>query len=95
MKRSFTIFMIFLSGCSSFKLIETGNSPTRVQSLPVKAALKDSSVNLGFPLRVEKKPTGGVRSTVDLKVEIILTEPDGIDIPLVPNGITIGLKNRW
>lgn len=87
--------MIFISGCSSVKLIEAGNSPTRVQPLPVKAALKDSSINLGFPLRVEKKPTGGFRSTIDLKVEVILTEPDGIDVPLVPNGVTIGLKNRW
>jgi len=95
MKRSFAIFVIFISGCSSFNLIETGNSPTRVQPLPVKAALKDSSINLGFPLRVERKPTGGFRSTIDLKVEVILTEPDGIDVPLVPNGATVGLKNRW
>lgn len=95
MKRSITIFAIFLLGCSSFNLIETGNSPSRVQPMPVKAALKDSGVSLGIPLSVEKKPTGGFRSTIDLKIEVILTEPDGIDVPLVPNGVTIGLKNRW
>ena len=80
-----------LTACSSI----TTNSNTTIEPLPVKTALKNSSVVISFPLQVQEKPTGGFRSLIDLQNEILLTEPVGVDIPLVPNGFTIGLRTRW
>lgn len=85
--------MVFVtSGCGSFDL---GNRPTSVGPLPVKGALGDSSVIVGVPLKVEKRVTGGYRSRVDLQFEVKLTEPEGVDVPLVPNGLVVGPRVRW
>lgn len=91
--RIFIVLMIiYLTGCGSFDL---GNRPTSVGPLPVKGALGDSSVIVGVPLKVEKRVTGGYRSRVDLQFEVKLTEPEGVDVPLVPNGLVVGPRVRW
>ena len=87
--------VIFLSGCGSVGLIDLSSTPTRINPLPVKAALKDSSAVVAIPIDVQKKPTGGYRSLLDLQFEVLLTEPAGFDVPLVPNGISCGLRGRW
>lgn len=79
-------------GCGTLDL---GNRPTSVGPLPVKGALGDSSVIIGVPLKVEKRVTGGYRSRVDLQFEVKLTEPEGVDVPLVPNGLVVGPRVRW
>jgi hypothetical protein len=61
----------------------------------VKTALKDSAAVIAIPAKVQKKPTGGYRSLIDIQLEVLLTEPDGIDVPLAPNGIVLGLRGRW
>jgi hypothetical protein len=86
------IFSLFLVGCASF---DVGNIPTRIEPLPVKTAIKDSAVILSVPLKVEKKKTTGYRSLVDAQFDIRLTEPDGIDVPLIPNGLIVGIRTRW
>ena len=84
--------IILLTGCGTLDL---GNRPTSVGPLPVKGALGDSSVIIGVPLKVEKRVTGGYRSRVDLQFEVKLTEPEGVDVPLVPNGLVVGPRVRW
>ena len=83
---------MLVSACAA---VDFGNRPTQVNPLPVKTALKDSAVTLGFPVKVQQKPTGGYRSLLDLQLELMLTEPDGVDVPLVPNGFSLGLRGRW
>lgn len=84
--------VILLTGCGTLDL---GNRPTNVGPLPVKGALGDSSVIIGVPLKVEKRVTGGYRSRVDLQFEVKLTEPEGVEVPLVPNGLVVGPRVRW
>jgi len=86
---------IIISGCRSIDLFDFGNRPTQINPLPVKTALKDSTIVVAIPLEVQKKPTGGYRSLIDMQVELMLTEPAGIDVPLVPNGFTLGVRGRW
>lgn len=95
MKKSLVIISFFLQGCYSLGLIELGNSPTRVHPLPVKAAIKDSAMNISVPLKVQKKVTGGFRSIVDLNFDVRLNELDGFDVPIIPNGVVVGPKVRW
>ena len=91
--RIFIVSMIiYLTGCGT---LDFGNRPTSVGPLPVKGALGDSSVIIGVPLKVEKRVTGGYRSRVDLQFEVKLTEPEGVDVPLVPNGLVVGPRVRW
>jgi hypothetical protein len=85
---------ITLLGCKSIDFLDFGNRPTQINPLPVKTALKDSAVVIAFPLEVQKKPTGGYRSLLDLQLELMLTEPAGIDVPLIPNGFVLGLRGR-
>jgi hypothetical protein len=80
-----------LTACAGF----TSNSNTTIEPLPVKTALKNSSIVIAIPLAVEKKPTGGFRSLLDLQNEILLTEPVGINVPLAPNGFKLGIRARW
>ena len=87
--------VIFLSGCGSTGLVNLGNGPTRLDPLPVKGALGESSIIVGVPVKVERRVTGGYRSIVDLQLEVKLTEPDGVDVPLVPNGFILGVRGRW
>ena len=89
------ILSALLSGCYSFDLVELSNSPTRVHPLPVKAAIKDSAIDVSIPLKVQKKVTGGFRSVVDLKFDVRLSELDGFDMPVAPNGVVVGPKIRW
>lgn len=95
--RKILIAMIILNmlGCSSSGILEIGNRPTQINPLPVKTALKDSAVVISIPAKVQKKPTGGYRSLVDLQLDVRLTEPDGIEVPLTPNGLVLGIKSRW
>jgi hypothetical protein len=86
---------LILSGCGSTGLIDLGNRPTQVNPLPVKTALKESAVVIAIPAEVQKKPTSGYRSLIDIQFEVLLTEPDGIDVPLAPNGLVVGIKGRW
>lgn len=83
---------ILLTGCGTLDL---GNRPTSVGPLPVKGSLRDGSVVIGVPLKVEKRVTGGYRSRVDLQFEVKLTEPEGVELPLVPNGLVVGPRVRW
>ena len=83
---------LIFSGCGH---LDFGNRPTQINPLPVKAALKDSAITVGIPVKVQKKPTGGYRSLLDVQVELMLTEPTGVDVPLVPNGIWSGVRGRW
>ncbi len=87
--------LILLSGCGSTGLVDLGNRPTQVNPLPVKTALKDSAIVIAIPTKVQKKPTGGYRSLIDVQLDVLLTEPDGIDVPLTPNGVVLGLRGRW
>jgi hypothetical protein len=75
--------------------VDLGNRPTQVNPLPVKTALKDSAIVIAIPTKVQKKPTGGYRSLIDVQLDVLLTEPDGIDVPLTPNGVVLGLRGRW
>lgn len=84
-----------LNGCGSTGLLDLSNRPTQVNPLPVKTALKDSAALVAIPIKVQKKPTGGYRSLIDFQLEVLLTEPDGIDVPLAPNGLTLGVRGRW
>ena len=95
MKQSLVIISFFLQGCYSLGLVELGNSPTRVNPLPVKAAIKDSAVDVSIPLKVQKKVTGGFRSIIDLNFDVRLNELDGFDVPVIPNGVVVGPKIRW
>lgn len=99
MAKVYFIFSIALGiaavGCRSIDFLDFGNRPTQINPLPVKTALKDSAVIVAIPLEVQKKPTGGYRSLIDLQVEFMLTEPAGIDVPLVPNGFILGPRGRW
>lgn len=85
---------LILSGCGSTGLIDLGNRPTQVNPLPVKTALKDSAAVIAIPAKVQKKPTGGYRSLIDIQFEVLLTEPVGVEIPLVPNGLVVGPRIR-
>ena len=76
-------------------VLDLGNRPTRVDPLPIKGALGDSSIIIGIPVQVEKRKTGGYRSIVDVQFEVKLTEPEGVDLPLTPNGVLIGPRIRW
>jgi len=87
--------LILLSGCGSTGLVDLGNGPTRLDPLPVKGALGESSVIVGVPVKVERRVTGGYRSIVDLRFEVKLTEPDGVDVPLIPNGAVVGPRVCW
>ena len=87
--------LMLLSGCGTVKSLELGNRPTQINPLPVKTALKDSAIIVAIPVDVQKKPTGGYRSLLDFQAEVMLTEPDGIDVPLTPNGLVLGVRGRW
>lgn len=82
-------------GCRSAGLFDLDNRPTQVNPLPVKTALKDSGLVIRVPLVTAQKQTGGYRSVLDLQVDVALTEPDGIEVPLVPNGFILGIRGRW
>lgn len=86
---------ILLTGCGSLGVLDLGSRPSRVEPLPIKGALGDSSVIIGIPVQVEKRKTGGYRSIVDVQLEIKLTEPEGVDLPLAPNGVLVGPRVRW
>ena len=86
---------ICLSGCHSLGLLDISNQSTQLGPLPIKTALKDDSITFRVPLKVEARPTGGYRSLVDAQAEVRLTEPIGIELPLLPNGCVIGLRARW
>ena len=93
------IFRFFVGCLTALNLVAcagfTSNSNTTIEPLPVKTALKNSSIVIAIPLEVEEKPTGGFRSLIDLQNEILLTEPVGIDVPLAPNGFKLGIRARW
>lgn len=91
---SIALGMIF-SGCVGTGLFDFDNRPTQVNPLPVKTALKDSGLVIRVPLITTKKQTGGYRSTLDLQVDVALIEPDGIEVPLAPNGFILGIRGRW
>jgi len=91
----FALGVALSAGCRSTGAVDVGNRPTRVEPLPVKTALKDSAIVIGVPLRVEKRKTAGFRSVLDLQFDVRLTEPVGIDLPLVPNGLVVGPRARW
>lgn len=99
MAKIYFVFSIALgmisSGCRGTGLFDFDNRPTQVNALPVKTALKDSAAIIRVPLIVAKKQTGGFRSMLDLQVDVMLTEPDGIDVPLIPNGGVVGPRVRW
>lgn len=86
--------LIFITGCVPFKALDFDSRPTRIDPLPVKAAIKDSAVLLSFPVKTVKKPTGGYRSVIDIQADIRLSEPAGVDVPLIPNGLALGVRVR-
>lgn len=91
----FALGIVLFAGCRSTGAVDLGNRPTRVEPLPVKTALKDSAIVIGVPLKIEKRKTAGFRSVLDLQFDVRLTEPDGVDLPLIPNGLVIGPRVRW
>lgn len=84
--------ILFLSGCGS----TWGSQPTRVEPLPLKVGgLRDSSIEVAIPLKIEKKKYGGYRSPIELRGRILLTTPDSVSIPLIPAGGQAGMRIRW
>ena len=84
--------VMWCSGCGGAVF---GYVPTRVDSVPVKFGLRDSSVVIGLPVVVEERKTGGVRSLLDMQVYILMTNYEGIGLPIMPSGVVFGLRGRW
>lgn len=96
MKRFLPSFLCaFIFGCAPEQLQVT-SQPTRVEPLPIKVGgLKDSSVEIAVPLKIEEKKHGGYRSPIEIRVKMLLTRPDYVPIPITPTGATVGLRIRW
>ena len=88
----FGMMLLMCSGCGGAVF---GSVPTRVDSVPVKFGLRDSSVVIGLPVVVEERKTGGVRSLLDMQVYILMTNYEGIGLPIMPSGVVFGLRGRW
>jgi hypothetical protein len=82
---------LMMSGC-----VSVWTESTRVEPLPLKVGiLRDNEVDIGVPLVVEEKVTGGWRSPVEMRIRILLTSPADIPLPLEPNGVVGGVRVRW
>ena len=88
----FGIVVVLCSGCGGAIF---GSVPTRVESVPVKFGLRDSSVVVGLPVVVEERKAGGVRSLLDVQVYILMTKYDGLGLPIMPSGFVVGVRGRW
>ena len=86
---------LFIGGCINNSNINIAHTPTHVEPLPLKLSLKNSSTTIAIPIVTEKKKTGGYRSPVEIKFEVMLTQFVGINMPILPNGIIVGPRIRW
>ena len=83
-----------LLGCGASMPVSSPR--TTVEPLPLKVGtLRDNSIELGIPISLEAKPTGGWRSPIEVRIRILLTSPAEVPLPLEPNGVTGGLRVRW
>lgn len=89
------LFLSFCGGCAG-QQVNVNSRPTVIEPLPIKfGGFKDSSIEFAIPLKVEKKKTGGYRSPVEVRFNVLLTNWDVVRIPIEPTGITAGLRVRW
>lgn len=95
MKLLSLLLCCFAFGCATEQM-QVSSQPTRIEPLPIKVGgLKDSSVEIAVPLKIEKKKHGGYRSPIEIKVKALLTRPDSVPVPITPTGATVGLRIRW
>lgn len=83
--------LFFISGCSH---AYWGHTPTRIDPFHVRAGLQDSSAIIAVPIVIEKKQTGGIRSLLEIRIDLFLTSLKNYDAPVVPNGFVVGPRLR-
>ena len=92
MSRFIIVLLLACVGCGT----TFSSRSTTLEPLPIKiGGLKDSSVEFAIPLKIEKKKYGGYRSPLEIRLEILLTKPDSVPVPITPSGAIIGLRIRW
>lgn len=80
-----------VSGCSN---AYWGHTPTRIDPFHVRSGLQDSSAIIAVPIVIEKKKTGGVRSLLEIRIDLFLTSLKNYDAIIIPNGFVIGPRLR-
>lgn len=85
---------LFLTGCIHHG-IDVGSTPTKIDPHPTRAGLRDDQLIIAIPILVESRADGGVRSLIEIRTDIKLTNPVSVKIPLIPNGVVIGPRIRW
>jgi len=85
------VCVVVCGGC-----VGGASGSTVVDPLPIKVGgLRTDSVEVGVPLVYQRRATGGWRSPVEVRVQVMLTRPIGVSIPLEPNGVVGGVRIRW
>jgi len=90
--KSFKVFVMLLC-CSCGTVI--GSQPTKIEPLPIKFGLKDSSIVIGIPVVTQEKKSGGYRSPIEARFELLMTSPAVVRIPVKPTGVVSGIRWRW
>lgn len=85
---------LFLTGCFHHG-VDVTSTPTRIDPHSARAGLRDDQLTLAIPVLIEDRTDGGVRSLIEARIDIRLTNPANIKIPLIPNGLIIGPRIRW
>ena len=86
---------LFLANCVPQQAI-VNSQPTSIEPLPIKfGGFKDSAIEVAVPLKIEKKKTGGYRSPVEMRLKVLLTNWDVINVPVMPTGTSAGIRIRW
>jgi hypothetical protein len=85
-----------LSCTSVLNSLTPSSRQTIVDPLPVKAAIKESSIFVAVPVAVQKKITVGYRSLVEIQFEFKITKRAKTDAgPDSVTGIVVGPKIRF
>lgn len=97
MKIAFFMTAIFLlAGCVNSQQLNANSQIAMNEPLFVKfGGLKERAIEAAIPLKIEKKKTGGYRSPVELRLKVLMTNWEVINVPVVPVGVVSGLRFRW
>lgn len=85
--------LFILSGC--VKTTDYSLNKTSIDPLPVRAGLRSDSLIIAIPIINKPKPTGGIRSILDARLQINITNILEKREVIVPNGIIICGRLRW
>lgn len=92
----FATAVFLLAGCVNQQQLNANPQSTTSEPLFIKfGGFKERALEVAVPLKIEKKKTRGYRSPVELRLKVLMTNWEVINIPLMPVGAVGGLRFRW